>query len=282
MFGVFSLPGVPGRIWKVTRGAGMGLILGGDVADITFYELCERNFLLLPEVVERFSIKMYCRYKDDGFLVLGGDLTTRVTLWKELSERARYFELKLDSLSRTRATMLDLEIFKGSGWRSTGYLDYSLHTKSTSQWVPLSPSSAHAATVHINWPAGQVKRIRNRCKGKAASKKEVAKFKASYKKVTGLDLPIVKARKKPGILNQKPSRIVLPWRPEWMKASIPRILHEINGEWERELVEAGVPSGSEKVQVSWALGGQHLVQKLAAMNKHGLCTKFSDFCEVRI
>ena len=74
----------PVRAWQVLKGAGMGMICGGEIADATFLTLVEKNFLILPETWAVFSIKFYARFKDDCLLILGGTPSTRAKLLQDL------------------------------------------------------------------------------------------------------------------------------------------------------------------------------------------------------
>ena len=75
---------LPNRVWKVELGSGMGLKHSGEVADASFYTLHEMH--LLPRLDE-FSIKRYCRFKDD-ILVIGSDMQGVVEFCKFLVHSA--------------------------------------------------------------------------------------------------------------------------------------------------------------------------------------------------
>ena len=49
----------------------MGLQFSGPVADLAFYQLCERNLATDPTVQQAFTIKHYKRFKDEAFIIAG-------------------------------------------------------------------------------------------------------------------------------------------------------------------------------------------------------------------
>ena len=71
-------------IWQVITGSGMGLISSGPISDFAFYCLCEASFLLDPTMRAQHFIKGYVRFKDDLFLVLGGNGASRTDLFHAL------------------------------------------------------------------------------------------------------------------------------------------------------------------------------------------------------
>ena len=53
----------------VCMGAGMGLAFAGDLADICFLDLVERQWLLTESVRAQYNLVCYYRFKDDGFFI---------------------------------------------------------------------------------------------------------------------------------------------------------------------------------------------------------------------
>ena len=56
---------VPGRVFRVVRGSGMGHRHSGCIADSSFFALGEREFAARSQVFQSFGIKRYYRYRDD-------------------------------------------------------------------------------------------------------------------------------------------------------------------------------------------------------------------------
>ena len=58
---------VPGRVFRIVRGSGMGHRHSGCIADCSFFALGEREFAARSQVLQSFGIKRYYRYRDDVF-----------------------------------------------------------------------------------------------------------------------------------------------------------------------------------------------------------------------
>ena len=58
---------VPGRVFRVVRGSGMGHRHSRCIADCSFFALGEREFAARSQVLQSFGIKRYYRYRDDVF-----------------------------------------------------------------------------------------------------------------------------------------------------------------------------------------------------------------------
>lgn len=56
---------LPGRVFKVVQGSGMGLRHSGEITDASFYNLVEKGFIARPEVLQAFGIIHYSRYRDN-------------------------------------------------------------------------------------------------------------------------------------------------------------------------------------------------------------------------
>ena len=119
---------------------------------------CEVSFLLCPEIRSTYNIKAYFRFKDDLFFIIGGDREIRRQFYDELKTRSGFFKLKWEAIHRTGVDFLDLHIFKGPRWHSTGVLDYYVKVKTSALGIMLSSSSAHHPSVHMTWPRARVRR----------------------------------------------------------------------------------------------------------------------------
>ena len=101
-------PLLPGRLFRVTRGTGMGLQPSGPVADAAFFEKCERPFVLCDPA--SFGIRQYVRYKDDIF-VLASDKNGTARWTSELRRHAYpVFEIECESVSNREVDMLNMRV----------------------------------------------------------------------------------------------------------------------------------------------------------------------------
>ena len=69
-----ELHGDDRHVYKVIKGSGMGLECPGDVNDLCFYEMAEKNYALDPEIREKYFVEFYARFRDDIIVVLAGIL----------------------------------------------------------------------------------------------------------------------------------------------------------------------------------------------------------------
>ena len=53
--------------YQVRTGSGTGILCSGEISDFVFLQFTELAFALKPEVVAKYSVKLYCRFKDDIF-----------------------------------------------------------------------------------------------------------------------------------------------------------------------------------------------------------------------
>ena len=138
------VPNAGHRLWQVMCGSGMGMSCSGELSDMTFYNNVERDFLERESVRDRFNIIYYSRFKDDGIIIFSHFDACRIDELKwELMQRSAFFKLAFGDLNFERADFLDVSVFKGNGWKLTGFLDHCIFHKPTSIYQPLAFTSAH-------------------------------------------------------------------------------------------------------------------------------------------
>ena len=120
------------------------------------------------------------------------------------------FVLKLDSVSKCECQMLDVNIdFRFSVSGEKGYCCFSLLTKPSSIWQPLSPDSNHPKSIHVHWPRAQCARIRGLFSCAVAGDRAVKAFKLRYFNSFGVH--ICQPESKPDLPTRPTSWIVLPY-----------------------------------------------------------------------
>ena len=80
---------LPGRLWKVEEGSGMGLAHSGDLCDAALDSLAE-TWSTDPVVLREHGIRLYVRFRDDIFFI-GSDRRLSVSFVQELRRRAKIF-----------------------------------------------------------------------------------------------------------------------------------------------------------------------------------------------
>ena len=151
---------VPGRVFRVVRGSGMGHRHSGCIADCSFFALREREFAARSQVLQSFGIKRYYRDRDDVLMICSRKQGTR-EFFKILRGKVQPFKLPAEEVSRSSIRYLDLLLTK------TGTRFVARPAKTTSLARPLDPTSAHPKFVHCSWPVGMVKRIFPLCSREA-------------------------------------------------------------------------------------------------------------------
>lgn len=107
---------------------------------------------------------MYARYRDDILVVVNSPKAGKEFL-AELQKRASpCWRIELEFASLAGVSMLDVQIFKGVGFRKTGFLDFQTHIKPTARHVPLSPFSNHPMHTHRAWPVSEIRRVYQTCR----------------------------------------------------------------------------------------------------------------------
>ena len=76
--------------FRVVLGAGMGVPYAGDLCDITFWFLAERNFVDNKIVLNKFSIYSYHRFRDDVLIIAGGTALSRQRFLQVLGLKAKF------------------------------------------------------------------------------------------------------------------------------------------------------------------------------------------------
>ena len=144
------------QIFHVHKGSGMGLVASGEISDITFFSMVEKDFILCDKIREQYEIMGYYRFKDDILLMVGGTAKTRRDLIFQMRERSKFFILEVESVSPEAAPMLDVLITKVEDPDSEySSLAVSLYQKPTSIKTTLSSTSMHPTAVHRSWPRAQ-------------------------------------------------------------------------------------------------------------------------------
>ena len=264
---------VPGcddmELWQVTCGSGMGMICSGEVSDASFYQLAERRWLQDDEYKSMIGLAAYFRFKDDIIAFFDGLQQDRDRFLRDLSTWARPFSLELESVSSQEIPFLDVKVHKRAGF-SGGTLDYRVHVKRSSQWIPLGDDSLHPPSVHRAWPAAMISRYYRLCSNADVARSHAADFarrlraagtSSSITEALFHNSPTVRSVQQSNFVGPPQARVmhvVFPFFRVWHNASIPAILGRLNARW------SGMSGYS--LRASWKLGDRHLLTRLVALN----------------
>ena len=256
-------------VYRVRRGTGMGLCCSGEVADLVFYSTVEEPFVLRPDIQREYGIVYYGRFRDD-ILCISSQPDRLHEMLQRMQALSRCFDLTIDCIDPLRTIMLDLSLwFCARGGNAA--VEYAVHVKPTSVWVPLCDSSAHPPHVHINWPKGYESRLRRRCTYRRTADSQVAASRERLRKFCPSNIHLQDSRTPSSMALSRPrprvspSRLIVPYRFDWAFARIPRAIRCAYDRWR--------PDDHLKLhftmcpQISWRLGGRHLARTLT---KHQL------------
>lgn len=263
------------RLWRVVRGAGMGMLFAGEISDAALYHKLER-FILASDVQEARGIHLYARYRDDMLLLVSATAESKQQLLRIMQERADYYKLELESDSAAGAVFLDTYVHKGQSWRLHGTLDVSSHRKPTSIQQPLACSSAHPPQVHDMWPVAACTRLQNLCNYRAGAEKAISVLRNLLDAKHGpgyFDTLHDVARERPpkrtvsthSHLLIKDSWLVLPWHPAWSLANMNKALRSCCETYGALLQR--IFGHALNVRVSWSLGAPHILHRLYKLNE---------------
>lgn len=142
---------LPGRLWKVLRGTGMGSKHSGGIADASFYELVDKWFLK-PSTQSGFAVIHYSRFKDDMFFVLASDARVNMLLSCFSARASSVYRIENAGISKHQVDMLAVKVtIKNRKIRTSPLIK---------EWArPLGHDSSHTSRVHSSWPVTYVKSL---------------------------------------------------------------------------------------------------------------------------
>ncbi len=241
--------------WKVRKGSGMGVSCAGDLSNVSFWELAERDTLVDETFRGQHGIVFYARYADDLMIVTDG--SSLLDCWDLVKLKSEFFSLKVESVSSAEVRMLDVLFFKGRRFASQGRLDYIAAVKATSVAAPLLPSSCHHPAIHWAWPRGQVTRVVRLSSSRDLADEALAPYHHTWARhgvllageATRLSIPHVRT-----------FRFIIPAVPLYLKAKWRRPLTRFAEQWSALSLEP------IRCGIAWKLGGVHLFRTLKRMH----------------
>ena len=146
----------PGRLWRATRGTGIGLKRSGHLTDYCFYRLVERK-LFRTGKLEEWNVVAWFRFKDDILIVSDGDVPIDDVMASMANSCWKITRDELDVNTRL-VSYLDVTI-ANPGPIVKVWPAY----KETALLRRLGLESAHAPFVHRSWIRAMFRRVEKRC-----------------------------------------------------------------------------------------------------------------------
>ena len=145
---------LPGRMWVVRKGSGMGLHHSSAVADSAFLVLADLWATKLS-TCSGFGIQLYCRFRDDIFVVATSFPNMRRFAMCLRSRAARVYKLEA-VVSRTAVDMCAVNV-------SVRNSSFICVPKSGKKAGPLGVDSSHPPAVHTRWPPAYARSLMALC-----------------------------------------------------------------------------------------------------------------------
>ena len=159
-------------------GSGMGAIHSGEVANRVFYNVIESQSILDEEWSKPYKIRAYGRYRDDLIFFMDRRAIGHFSKLFQTYCTNHGYTVTVDQRGPT-ANYLDTHIYKDENYEISRRFSYTLYKKATNQRTYLHYSSGHAVHTHINWPLGEIRRIKARCMHKKDYEKGKREFIAA-------------------------------------------------------------------------------------------------------
>ena len=273
---------IPGKVFEVRRGTGMGLKHSGSIADAAFYSRVERTFALSPVMQAHYLIDLYLRFKDD-ILVLCRSRAAAEAFLRGLRERAGYFALTMESLSAQEADFLEVRISKMPCATAASGLTWSVKPvfKKTSLGQPLATDSAHPPGC-ILWPLQRVKALTRLC---STDRLKEEALEALIRRFQHHFAPpcLIRAMRdvfagridlaKRGARRQEQDSgtwwLVLPWYPQWDAGGVARTIADFTRDpvWNRVLAKIFGREMAPAIRISWRNGLPHSQRVLEGLSR---------------
>ena len=260
-------------VWRVVRGSGMGLLCSSEISNTAFMHRVEKGWIDSLGVIKKFGLVFYGRYEDDIFVITTANDDDVSLFLRIINSRARFFSVKLESISTDSCDVLDVHFFKGERWRHSFKLDYKVYTKPTSHWQPLALSSGHHPSTHFAWPRAMISRYRHMSSHRSLADQDISVFLSSLSQRCGFNVcshfhssvlePDSALRLHTRLSSSQDHDIVFPWvvipyRPEWLKARLAKVLNTAAAKWFHR---------PQTIVVGWRLADKHLYLKLRGLNE---------------
>ena len=250
---------LPERLWHVQLGSGMGMRHSGAVSDAALFVKCEQLFAVRAEIMKLYGIDMFVRLKDDVWLLCHDrkGFHEYFQLWKR---KAGYYRLKCVELSRTKVTMLQVDVqFKDS--RIIAMPKF----KTASLGPPLHHTSSHPAHVHRSWPAAVIQSfgnitltVKEANDAKHTFIERLKQYRTPSKIIQSLQSvdPIVVRQKDPAGKHRTNSWIVIPYHPAWSQGNLTKSVRYYVNDPGTQIMHSGV-CDVPRLRIAWRNGSPY-------------------------
>ena len=147
-----------GQLYKQVIGAPMGGILSPTCTDLHLASILK---IILDKFQHKKNIRLHCQYRDDGFIAFTGN-NNQIEEFFSIANAINPLLKFTYETSNYLMKYLDTEVYKGTRFLDSGFLDIKSHIKTTETYQYLPPLSSHPAHTCINITMGEtIRHIRN-------------------------------------------------------------------------------------------------------------------------
>jgi len=250
------------RVWRVLRGSGMGLKHSSYVADLTFAKLGDA-WALRPEVRTAFGIVLFCRFRDDIFVISKRPQHMWRFFWCLRARTSRAFRIDVTEVSSTGVTILAVRVDVRNG-------RYVCSPRDRPEHVPLTWDSAHPAAVHRWWPVGHVLGMRRLCTLRSDYVLAVSRFcdrlrrfhtPSEFVAWVQHTARILERRSSPSsrVVTSRDMWFVLDWHSTHMYGDVARNISQFWQSDETQAVLRFLFAAPPGLRLSWRVAGRKLI-----------------------
>ena len=218
------------RLFRVSRGSGMGLPMSRELSDANFLVEAEDSYCLRSGICHEHGVFYYGRYADDILVIFVDTVCeTRMRFLQGFKRHSRSYPLKVESVSSDEVQMLDMLISLGPD----GKFVTKPFVKPTSQRNFLSDRSYHHPNIHMCWPIGYLSRLRRISTHESDARRAQLQFLSEL--LAQCPSHVARFAMQSSIFNPRASAkadfgrcswLVLPYTRYWLSAGIGGFLRE--------------------------------------------------------
>jgi len=144
------------RVWKIKKGAGMGLMHSREVSSLAYFGLVEGVFTLKKEHMYMHKIFEYCRYEDDG-IIIGRERNLTRQYLRSIMEQKKVWEIKYEGMVSVLFGQ-EIQLLNTHISLECGKIIIRPRVKGPESGIPLEGHSGHRKCVH-KWPVSTIKEL---------------------------------------------------------------------------------------------------------------------------
>jgi len=144
------------RVWKIKKGAGMGLMHSREVSSLAYFGLVEGVSTIKKDNMCMHKIIEYCRYEDDG-IIIGRDRNLARLYLRAIMDQKKVWEIKYEGMVSVLFGQ-EIQLLNTYISLECGKIIIRPRVKGPESGIPLEGHSGHRKCVH-KWPISTIKEL---------------------------------------------------------------------------------------------------------------------------